>query len=117
MSLVHFVFPNVSMAGLAGRPLMVSRLLPGPDARSVDGPSSTTTSASPSTATDDIARPRSGACCTHGGARRGLLDGFASPAALDAVGDDHFRFGRNEAGNQHVHRWIDQLVGAGAGSA
>ena len=41
----------------------------------------------------------------------------AATRALDALGDDHFRFGRNEVGNQHVHRTIDQLVGAGAGPA
>ena len=43
--------------------------------------------------------------------------GIRITRALDAFGDDHFRFGRNEAGNQHVHRSIDQLVGAGAGPA
>ena len=30
MSLVHYVFPNISISGQPGRPLMVSRLLPGP---------------------------------------------------------------------------------------
>ena len=30
MSMVHYVFPNVSISGQPDRPLMVSRLLPGP---------------------------------------------------------------------------------------
>ena len=30
MSMVHYVFPNMSISGQPGRPLMVSRLLPGP---------------------------------------------------------------------------------------
>ena len=30
MSMVHYVFPNISISGQPARPLMVSRLLPGP---------------------------------------------------------------------------------------
>ena len=30
MSMVHYLFPNVSISGQPGRPLMISRLLPGP---------------------------------------------------------------------------------------
>ena len=37
--------------------------------------------------------------------------GFGITKALGAFGDDHFRFGRNEPGNQHFHRTLDALVG------
>jgi hypothetical protein len=36
--------------------------------------------------------------------------GFKITGGLGAIGDDHFRFGRNEQGNQHLHRTIDALV-------
>ena len=36
--------------------------------------------------------------------------GFKINAGLGAIADGHFRFGRNEGGNQNLHRWIDRLV-------
>ena len=36
--------------------------------------------------------------------------GFKINRGLAAIADGHFRFGRNEGGNQNLHRWIDQLV-------
>ena len=31
---------------------------------------------------------------------------FAISDALDAIGDGHVVFGRNEPGNQHLHRYV-----------
>jgi hypothetical protein len=35
---------------------------------------------------------------------------FGIGAALDAVGDGHFIFGRNEPANQHLHQTIASLT-------
>jgi hypothetical protein len=32
--------------------------------------------------------------------------------AMQAIKDDVMRYGRNEIGNQNLHRWVDKLVGA-----
>ena len=39
--------------------------------------------------------------------------GFKINRGLAAIPDGHFRFGRNEGGNQNLHRWIDAIVGDG----
>jgi hypothetical protein len=36
---------------------------------------------------------------------------FQINQALDAVGDGHFLFGRNEKGNQHLHRTVAAMTG------
>ena len=111
MSMVHYVFPNISISGQPERPLMVSRLLPGP--------------------TPD----RSTTVQYHyyraaGGGRRGHRDGRGPAQAVrrrhrrgglrHRVQDQPqrstpsatttFRFGRNERGNQNFHRWIARVV-------
>jgi phenylpropionate dioxygenase-like ring-hydroxylating dioxygenase large terminal subunit len=115
MSLVHFVFPNVSMSGGHGDELMLSRLIPGPTPdrsrtlqyqyfrQKIEGE-------------DMINRAE---------ARRELYErvvrdedyatGFGITAALAGLGDQHFRFGRNEPGNQHLHQCIDALVAEAVG--
>ena len=40
----------------------------------------------------------------------GMGIGRRLPALVDA--GDVFRFGRNEMGNQNLHRWLDVLVDA-----
>jgi phenylpropionate dioxygenase-like ring-hydroxylating dioxygenase large terminal subunit len=110
MGLVHFLFPNVSMAGPAGGNLMVSRLLPGP-----------TPDRSKTVQYHYFRKPVEGEEAIEAAEARRLLyegvvrdedyaTGFKITRSLGAYGDDHFRFGRNEGGNQHLHKTIDALV-------
>ncbi len=110
MSLVHFVFPNVSIAGLPDHPLMVSRLLPGP-----------TVDRSTVVAYHYFRDPVVGEEPTAAAEERRLLyaavtrdEDFSTvmkiTGALPAMRDDYFRFGRNEVGNQNVHSWVDKLL-------
>jgi phenylpropionate dioxygenase-like ring-hydroxylating dioxygenase large terminal subunit len=113
MSLVHYLFPNVSISGQPGRPLMISRLLPGP-----------TPDRSLTSQYHYFRQPVEGGEATSAAEERRKLyarvtseedfaTGFKINRALDAIGDDCFRFGRNEGGNQHLHQWIDRLVECG----
>jgi phenylpropionate dioxygenase-like ring-hydroxylating dioxygenase large terminal subunit len=113
MSLVHYVFPNVSISGQPGRPLMLSRLLPGPT------PDRSTTVQyhyfrQPVDGEEEVEaaeqRIRLYAQVTSD---EDFATGFKINRALDAIADDCFRFGRNEGGNQNLHRWIDALVANG----
>ena len=113
MSMVHYVFPNMSISGQPERPLMVSRLLPGPTPdrsrtqqyhyyrQPVEGEEAIATGRDPA----DALRPGDG----RGGLRHRVQD----QRGLAAIADGHFRFGRNEGGNQNLHRWIDDLVDNG----
>jgi phenylpropionate dioxygenase-like ring-hydroxylating dioxygenase large terminal subunit len=113
MSMVHYLFPNVSISGQPERPLMVSRLLPGPT------PDRSTTAQyhyyrQPVEGDEAVATAE---------ARRKLyaqvtgeedfVTGFKINRGLGAMADDHIRFGRNERGNQNLHSWIDRLVDGG----
>jgi phenylpropionate dioxygenase-like ring-hydroxylating dioxygenase large terminal subunit len=110
MSMVHYLFPNVSMAGTPTGAIMLSRLLPGP-----------TNDTSTTVQYQYFRHPLdSDEARTRAEERRRLYEavvrdedystGFKITASLGAIGDDHFRFGRNEQGNQHLHRTIDALV-------
>ncbi len=110
VSLVHFLFPNVSIAGNATGALMLSRLLPGP-----------TPDRSRTLQYHYFRKPLDSAeALAKAEARRQTYErvvadedyvtGFGITRNLGALGDDHFRFGRNEPGNQHLHRTIDALV-------
>ena len=111
MSMVHYIFPNISMAGgLDDAPMMISRLLPGP-----------THDRSKTHQFHYYRQPVEGAeAMAKAEERRQMYErvvrdedyvtGFGITGALAAFGDDHFRFGRNERGNQHLHRTIDSLV-------
>jgi phenylpropionate dioxygenase-like ring-hydroxylating dioxygenase large terminal subunit len=110
MSLVHFVFPNISISGLPGHGLMVSRILPGPtvDRCTVEQFQYFRT---PMTSEAEIA---------DADAKRELYfavtrdEDFATvmevTRAASALGNDVFRFGRNEVGNQNFHRWAEALA-------
>lgn len=109
MSLVHYVFPNVSISGGHHDTLMLSRLLPGPGV----GESRTLQfQFYREPIVDDLvdvaeekrrryeAVVRDEDCATI----------FGIGAALGAVGDGHFVFGRNEPANQHLHQTIASLT-------
>jgi phenylpropionate dioxygenase-like ring-hydroxylating dioxygenase large terminal subunit len=111
MSLVHFVFPNVSISGLPGSGLMVSRIYPG------DTPEQSTVEQfqyfrEPMLTDQQI---------EEADAKRDLYyavtrdEDFATVLQVtNALGalppDDVVRYGRNEQGNQNLHRWVDALV-------
>lgn len=112
MSLVHFVFPNVSISGLPGSGLMVSRILPGnsPDRCRVEQfqyfrePMVTDEQRAEADAKRELylAVTRDEDFSTV----------ISITDALSAIPDDSFRYGRNEPGNQNLHRWVDRLVEA-----
>jgi phenylpropionate dioxygenase-like ring-hydroxylating dioxygenase large terminal subunit len=114
MSMVHYLFPNVSISGQPNRPLMVSRLLPGPTPersttvqyhyyrQPVEGDEAVATAE---------ARRQLYAQVTG---QEDFVTGFKINRSLGAMGDDHIRFGRNERGNQNLHTWIDKLVDNGS---
>jgi len=112
MSIVHYLFPNVSIAGTPTGALMLSRLLPGPT-----HDRSTTLQFHyfrEPIATDEARQRAEERREVYRGvvAEEDYSMGIRITRNLDAVRDEHFRFGRNELGNQHLHRTIDRLVGA-----
>ena len=110
MSMVHYIFPNISISGQTERPLMISRLLPGPTPdrsvcvqyhyyrQPVEGDEAIATAE---------ARRKLYAQVTGD---EDFATGFKINRGLNAIGDDGIRFGRNEGGNQNLHRWVDRLV-------
>lgn len=109
MSLVHYVFPNVSLSGGHGDTLMMSRLLPGerPDrSRTLQFQFYRTPVEGDMVAVAEEKRRtyeavvRDEDCATI----------FEISDALDAMGDRHFVFGRNEPANQHLHRTIAAMT-------
>jgi nitrite reductase/ring-hydroxylating ferredoxin subunit len=112
MSLVHYIFPNVSISGGHGDTLMLSKLLPGPTVdrsttvqfqyyrEPVEG---TLVSIAEEKRTTYEAVVRDEDCATIFGINQAL-------EALGALGDGHVLFGRNESGNQHLHNTIRSMT-------
>ena len=109
LSLVHYVFPNVSMSGGHGDTLMLSKLLPGP---TVDRSTTIQFQYYRQPIVGDMVAVAEEKRLTYESVVRdedcatifGINDGLA------AVGDGHFVFGRNEPANQHLHHTIASLV-------
>lgn len=109
MSLVHYVFPNVSLSGGHGDTLMMSRLLPGP-----------TVDRSTTLQFQFYRQPIEGEMVEVAEAKRRTYEAVVRDEdcativqiadALPAVGDGSFLFGRNEPANQHLHRTIAELT-------
>jgi phenylpropionate dioxygenase-like ring-hydroxylating dioxygenase large terminal subunit len=110
MSLVHYIFPNVSISGQPTTGLMVSRIFPGP---TVGVCRVVQYQYFRAPLVDDAA-------IVQAEAKRQLYESvtyeedFVTVMAIgrrfDAMADDVMRFGRNEGGNQNLHRWVDRLV-------
>lgn len=109
-SLVHFVFPNVSISGHPGNSLMVSRMFPGPAVGECTV-----------VQYQYFRHPlQTDAECAEAEAKRVRYrdvtweEDFVTVLGIgrrfDALGDDVFRFGRNELGNQNLHTWVRRLV-------
>ena len=110
MSLVHFIFPNISISGLPGSGLMVSRIYPGttPERCTVE---QFQYFREPMVTDEQIA---------EADAKRELYyavtrdEDFATVLEVTdsflALPNNVIRYGRNEQGNQNLHRWIDALL-------
>jgi hypothetical protein len=104
------VFPNISISGLPGHGLMVSRILPGPDVRRCRVEQF-------QYFREPMATPEQ---IAEADAKRDLYyavtrdEDFATVLEVTqgagAIGNDVFRYGRNEPGNQNLHRWIQRLT-------
>jgi nitrite reductase/ring-hydroxylating ferredoxin subunit len=109
MSLVHYVFPNVSISGGHGDTLMLSKLLPGP-----------TVDRSTTVQFQYYREPVEGDLVAVAEEKRTTYEAvvrdedcatiFGINDALGAIGDGHVVFGRNESGNQHLHDTIRSLT-------
>lgn len=109
LSLVHYVFPNVSLSGGHGDTLMMSRLLPG-----------STPDRSTTLQFQFYREPIVGDMIAVAEEKRRTYEQvvadedcatiFQVGEALPAMGDRHFMFGRNEPANQHLHRTIATML-------
>lgn len=109
MSLVHFVFPNVSISGGHGDTLMLSRLFPGPSVAE-----STTVQY------QYFRTPVEGALLEEAEAKRVAYEEvvrdedcatiFGIEEALPAMDSSPIVFGRNEPGNQRMHEYVAQVT-------
>jgi phenylpropionate dioxygenase-like ring-hydroxylating dioxygenase large terminal subunit len=109
LSVVHYIFPNVSISGGHGEVLMLSKLLPGP-----------TVDRSTTVQFQYYREPIVGELEAIAEAKRKTYESvvrdedcaviFGINDGLTAVGDRHFVFGRNEPGNQNLHRTIAEYV-------
>jgi phenylpropionate dioxygenase-like ring-hydroxylating dioxygenase large terminal subunit len=110
ISLVHYVFPNVSISGLPGSGLMLSRIYPGTDPRHCTV-EQFQYFREPMVTAEQIAEADTKRELYYAVTRD---EDFATvlqvTGALGAVPDDVFRYGRNEQGNQNLHRWVEALV-------
>jgi nitrite reductase/ring-hydroxylating ferredoxin subunit len=110
MSLVHYVFPNISISGQPNGGLMVSRLFPGPtvgECRVVQYQYFR----APLVTDEAIAEAeRKRALYEAVTYEEDFLTVMSIGRRFDALRDDVFRFGRNEIGNQNLHRWAKRLT-------
>ena len=111
-SLVHFIFPNISISGHPDRSLMLSRMFPGPNVGECTviqyqyfrEPLETDEALA-----EAEAKRQTYADVTYD-------EDFVTVMAIGrrmpalAATDDVMRFGRNEMGNQNLHRWVADLV-------
>lgn len=111
-SLVHYVFPNVSLSGHPDKSLMVSRIFPGPTA----GESTVVQYQyfrSPLETDEQLAEAEAKRQryrdVTYEEDFVTVMDITRRVGVLAEAGDV-FRFGRNEVGNQNLHTWVAKLL-------
>jgi len=112
MSLVHYIFPNVSISGGHGDTIQLSRLFPGEDV----GESITVQH-------QYFREPVEGEMAEIAETKRQTYEQvvrdedcdtiFTINEALPAMGDIPFVFGRNEKGNQALHQTIAEMTSHG----
>lgn len=110
MSLVHYLFPNISISGQPGRRTMMSRMLPGP---TVDRCTVLQYQYSRTPIDTDEYKAQLEADRVLYAAVTGDED-FATVLgitdSMPAIAGGSFMFGRNESGNQNLHRWVERLT-------
>lgn len=110
MSLVHYVFPNVSISGQPGRATMMSRMLPGPtvDRSTVVQHHYSRTPIDTPAARQEIETRRLTYADITGVEDFGTVLGINR--ALPGFEDEPFLLGRNESGNQNLHAWVAKYL-------
>ncbi len=112
LSLVHYVFPNVSISGGHGDTLMMSRLLPG---RTPETSTTIQFQFYRQPVVDDMVEIAEEKRQTYEAVVRDedCATIFQIGDALAGMGDRHFVFGRNEPANQLLHRTIAEMTADG----
>jgi phenylpropionate dioxygenase-like ring-hydroxylating dioxygenase large terminal subunit len=111
-SLVHYVFPNISISGHPTTGLMVSRIFPGATVGECTviqyqyfrAPLAD----EPAIAEAEAKRQRYADVTYDEDFVTVMGIGRRTPALVS--NDDVYRFGRNEMGNQNFHTWLDRLL-------
>ncbi len=110
MSLVHYVFPNVSISGQPGRTTMVSIIQPGAtvDTSKVHQTQYSRVPIDTPELIQELETRRKVYATITGEEDFGTVININR--ALPAMGGTDFIFGRNESGNQNLHGWVDKLL-------
>ncbi len=109
-SLVHYLFPNVSISGHPDRSLMVSRIFPGPgigECSVVQYQYFRDPLETDAAKADAEAKRQTYRDVTY---EEDFLTVIGCSKRAPALADDVVRFGRNEMGNQNLHRWVAKLL-------
>jgi phenylpropionate dioxygenase-like ring-hydroxylating dioxygenase large terminal subunit len=112
-SLVHFVFPNISISGHPTTGLMVSRMFPGPSVEEctvIQYQYFRDPLVDDAAIADAEAKRRKYEQVTY---EEDFVTVMNVTRRVDVLAEagDVFRFGRNEIGNQNLHTWIARLLG------
>jgi len=111
-SLVHYVFPNISISGHPDRSLMISRIFPGPgvhESTVIQYQYFREQLVDDVAVADAEAKRQLYADVTYDEDFVTVMDITRRVDVLAEAGDV-FRFGRNEVGNQNLHRWIASMI-------
>ena len=111
-SLVHYVFPNISISGHPDRSLMISRIFPGPgvhESTVIQYQYFREQLVDDVAVADAEAKRQLYADVTYDEDFCTVMDITRRVDVLAEAGEV-FRFGRNEVGNQNLHRWIASMI-------
>ncbi|MEZ5216401.1 MAG: aromatic ring-hydroxylating dioxygenase subunit alpha [Ilumatobacteraceae bacterium] len=109
-SLVHYIFPNISISGHPTTGLMVSRLFPGPkvdECSVIQYQYFRAPLVGEEALAEAEAKRQRYAAVTY---EEDFLTVMGIGKRTKALADDYFRFGRNEMGNQNLHSWVKRVA-------
>jgi phenylpropionate dioxygenase-like ring-hydroxylating dioxygenase large terminal subunit len=111
-SLVHYIFPNISISGHPTSGLMVSRLFPGPsvgECTVIQYQYFREPLVDEAAIADAEAKRQKYEQVTY---EEDFITVMNVTRRVDVLADagEVFRFGRNEVGNQNLHTWIEKLL-------
>jgi phenylpropionate dioxygenase-like ring-hydroxylating dioxygenase large terminal subunit len=112
MSLVHYIFPNISISGQPTRSTMMSRIVPGPtvgESIVIQYHYAREPIDSEAKRTEMETRRKLYAAVTGDEDFATVIGINETAPALQAAGVD-FLFGRNEPANQNFHTWVNKLT-------